>query len=436
MSKQEDLAKVSLITVLGLSILIFSLFWLKGHKLYNLEKIKVYFEDVSGLEEGSIVRWSGLRVGVVEDIKPVLKSSKGFSNGLIDQTHVKNEFLELSNKETQQAKETEDKISKLKDPNEIKMLKGKLENLKDTSQIHLQQGIAYEQQKLKESKNHVELTLVITKKDVPLGPLSKISIVPTGFIGEQYVEISPIINRVSSDKNFKQVFITQEPLRFERFLRANIESSEAFKEAITKVNKLLKDEDVELLISTIQDVRGVVKSVNKLVDNASVLLSTTSEKLEQLATSSNVLSKSVVEVGENFNKIIGDEQVQQDFKSTTSSLKVITSQAAKLLDEQGLAKDILEISQTAKDTSHELSTFIKDLRQTQEDLKLPKTISNLNSLSEKLDKLTDGLNSIVADKEFKENIKVTAQKARETSENLQKISKKYSKRFLFFRLLF
>ena len=259
---------------------------------------------------------------------------------------------------------------------------------------------------------------------------------PTGLIGEQYVEISPVVSRAASDKNFKQLFITQEPLRFERFLRANIESSEAFKEAVTKINKLLKDEDVEMLISTIQDVRNVVQGVNKLVHNASVLLSTTSEKLEQLATSSNALSKSVVEVGENFNKIIGDEQVQQDFKSTTSSLKVITSQAAKLLDEQGLAKDILDIGQTAKDTSKELSTFIKDLRQTQENLELPKTISNLNSLSEKLDKLTGELNGIVADKDFKENIKVTAQKARETSENLQKISKKYSKRFLFFRLLF
>ena len=61
---------------------------------------------------------------------------------------------------------------------------------------------------------------------------------------------------------------------------------------------------------------------------------------------------------------------------------------------------------------------------------------NLNSLSEKLDKLTTELNSIVADDKFKEDIKVTAEKARETSENLQKMSKKFNKRFLLFRLLF
>ncbi len=430
MSKQEDLAKVSLITIFGLSILIFSLFWLKGHKLYNLEKIKVCFEDVSGLEEGSIVRWSGLRVGVVENIKPILKSEKNKKT-----TDAKNEFLELSIKEAKEAETLKERILKSTNSGEVKSLKIKFEELKDISNIHLQQGIASEQQKLKESKNHVEVALVITKKDVPLGPLSKISIVPTGIIGEQYIEISPLINR-RLNKDFKRVFITQEPLRFERFMRANIESSEAFRDAVTKINKLLRDEDVELLISTIQDVRGVVKSVNKLVDNAGTLLSTTSQKLEQLATSSNTLANSVVEVGNNINKIIGDEQVQQDFKSSTASLKVITAQTAKLLDEQGLAKDILEISRTAKDTSHEVSDFIKQLRQTEEELELPKTISNINSLSEKLDTLADGLNSIVADNEFRENIKVTAQKARETSENVQKISKKFSKRFLFFRLLF
>lgn len=398
-TRQEDLTKITIISVLGLAILIFSLFWLKGYKLYNQQKIKVYFEDVSGLEEGAIVRWSGLRVGVVESIKPVLKSRAMRPHAPRDN----NQLVEQVQKE-----------------------------LKEAEQL----ALAQKQQELKESKNHVEVTLVITKKDVPFGPLSVVGIVPTGFIGEQYVEISPIINRKSSLTKFKPIFLTQEPLRFERFLKANIESSEAFRDAITKINKLLQEEDVELLVKTVQDAREVVKNVNKLIDNASLLLSTTSEKLEKLATSSNLLSTSVVEVGQNLNKIIGDEQIRQNLKTTTTNINIITEQVAKLLDEQGLAKDIVEIGHTAKETSNELSDFIKNLRQTQEELGLPKTISNLNSLSEKLDKLTGELNNVVADKKFQEDIKITAQKARETSENLQKISKKFSKRFLFFRLLF
>ena len=432
MSKQEDLTKVTIITILGLSIFIFSLFWLKGYKLHSQQKIIVYMEDVSGLEEGAIVRWSGLRVGVVESIKPVLKSQKETSQA----DKKKNEFIEAAQKELKEASELEQKLAVTKDNNEIENLKNKVQELKDNSEIHTQQGIAYEQERLKESKNHVKVSLVITKKDVPFGPLSSVSIVPSGLIGEQFVEIIPIINRKTKDSEFKSMFISKEPLRFERFLKANIESSEAFKDVLQKINKLLRDEDIELLIATVQDTRQVVHNVNKLVDNASVLLSTTSEKLEQLATSSNRLSTSVVEVGENLNKIIGDEQIRKDFKTTTSSLSIITTQVAKLLDEQGLAKDILQIGETANETSLELSNFIKDLRQTQEELELPKTVANLNSLSEKLDKLTSELNSIVADEQFKEDIKVTAKKARETSENLQDISKKFNKRFLLFRLLF
>ncbi len=433
MSKQEDLTKVSIITIIGICILAYSLFWLKGYKLYNHQKIKVCFEDVSGLEEGAIVRWSGLRVGVVESIKPVLKNKILTNNEVQIQT---NEFLVLAEKELKEIGELEKKLQDIKDSKELDGLNKKIEELKSDSQIHTQQGIALEQQKLKEKNNHVEATIVITKENVPFGPLSTVGIVPTGLIGEQYVEISPIISRKDTQENFKRVFLTQEPLRFERFMRANIESAEAFRDAITKINKLVKDEDVDLLRSTIQDTQEVVKDINKLIDNASVLLATTSEKLETLATSSNSLSSSVVQVGENINKVIGDEQVRKDLKQTASSLSVITEQVAKLLDEQGLAKDILEIGKTAKDTSSELSSFVRDLHTTQEELELPKTISNLNSLSEKLDKLTGELNGIVGDSEFKDNIKVTAEKARETSENLHKISKKFSKRFLFFRLLF
>ena len=428
MSKQEDLTKITIITILSLSIFAFTLFWLKGYKFYSEKKIKVYFEDVSGLEEGAIVRWSGLRVGVVEQIKPILRQRT--------ERVIKNELIIKGEKELQEAKNLEKKAPEIKDQKILEETKNKIKELTENSKVHIQQGIAQDTQKEKESKNHVELILVITKREVPFGPLSVVSIVPTGLIGEQYVEISPIINKTLYESKYKPVFITQEPIRFERFLKANVESSEAFRDAITKINKLIQEEDVSLLRSTVQDVREVVKDVNKLIDNASILLSTTSKKLEELATSSNLLSNSVVQVGENINKIIGDEQVRLDLKSTTSALSIITKQVSQLLDEQGLAKDILQIGQTAKETSSELSNFIKDLRQTQQELELPRTISNLNSLSEKLDKLTTELNSIVADKEFKEGIKVTIQKARETSENLQKLSKKFNKRFLLFRLLF
>lgn len=437
MSQEKDLTKVSIITLLGLSILIFTLFWLKGYKLYNQQKIKVSFEDVSGLEEGAIVRWSGLRVGVVENIEPVLKSPSKAK----DKSSSKNDLLEKGNKELKQIESLETKRSSLlseTEPNqkEIKEIEAKILNLKNVFEVHVQQGLAIEDQKQKESKNHVEVTIAITEKDIPFGPLSIVSIVPTGFIGEQYVEISPFVNRSNSQIEYKPLFITREPIRFERFLKANIESSEAFRDAITKINRLLQEDDIKLLIATVEDVRLVVQNVNKLVDNAGVLIGTTSEKLDQLATSSNQLSTSVVQVGENLNKILGDEEIRSDIKSTSKSLNTITTEVAKLFDEKGLAKDVLEISKAAKDTSTELNSFVKEIRQTQKELDFPKTVSNLNSLSEKLDKLSSEANNLVGDKTFQEDIKVSAKKARETTSNLEKISKKFSGRFTLFKLLF
>lgn len=433
MSKQEDITKVTLVTLLGLVILMSGLFWLKGYKLNSEEKIKVYFEDVSGLEEGSIVRWSGLRVGVVDGIVPVLKDGNR-SKSKEENNHER--LTKLGQDEAKKAQDLETKLILSKDQKEIEKLKKEIETLKDNALVHIQQGLAYKDQKEKERKNHVEVTLVITKKDIPFGPISIVSIVPSGLIGEQYVEIAPLINRQSTISDFKPIFITREPIRFERFLKANVESAEAFRDAIQKVNSIIREEDMDILTATVQDVKDVVNNINKLIDNASVLLTTTSEKLDQLATSSNLLSTSIVQVGENINKIIGDEQVRQDLKTTTSSINTITTEIAKLLDEKGLAKDISQIGETANQTSTELSNFIKDLRKTHEELELPRTISNLNSVSEKLDTLTGELNSVIADEKFKEDIKVTAQKARETSENLEKMSKKFNKRFLLFRLLF
>lgn len=430
MAKQDDLTKVTLITVLGIAILIGTLFWLKGYKFNSQFKTTLYFNDVSGLEEGAIVRWSGLRVGVVENIKPILILPKKQTG-----KKPKNKYYELADKTKKDITDLRAKLLKEKDKLKKESIQSQIEVLKSYIEIYDSQGGAFDKQESKQQKSHAEVTIVITKKDVPLGPISRISIVPSGFLGDHYVEITPILNKNGSDK-FDPLFVTVEPLRFERLLKANIESSEAFKEAIQKVNKLIKDEDVELLRATVADTKEVVSNVNKLINNATVLLGTTSEKLEQLAASSNSLSASVVKVGENINEIIGDEEIKSDLKETAAAINSITNEVAKLLDEEGLTNDVLEISRTAKVTSSEVSSFIADLRKTHEELDLPTTVSNLNSLAEKLDKLTADLNNVVADDEVKDDVKVTIKKARETSENLQKISKRLNKRFLLFRLLF
>lgn len=433
MAKNNDLTKITVITLLGLAILIGVLFWLKGYKFHNQRKIVVYFNDVCGLEEGAIVRWSGLRVGVVEKIEPILIIEKPNTQ---KKDFRQSRYFKLYESDLKKIKELERKILSIQDENEKNKIIEELEDLSEIAEIHNQQALAADVQDAKIDKSHVKITALITKKNVPLGPLSRVSIVPSGFIGDHYIEITPAIYQKGLKENFDTVFITQEPLRFERLLKANIESSEAFRDAITKVNRLFKNEDVDLLRNTVQDVRVVIKDVNGLINNASVLLSSTGEKLEQLATSSNELSSSIVKVGDNVNEIIGDPNLQSDLKSTAQSLKIITGDIAALLDEGGLANDIKVITENARNTSTETSALVRDLRRTNEELEIPKTIANLNSLAEKLDTLTTELNKIAADEKIKDDLKVTIEKSRQTSENLEKVSKKLNKRFLLFRLMF
>ena len=67
--------KVGVLTVIALSIFLFTVLWVKGRSFSSAERIEVQFKDVNGMRPGSGVQMMGLRVGQVEDIIPVLENA-------------------------------------------------------------------------------------------------------------------------------------------------------------------------------------------------------------------------------------------------------------------------------------------------------------------------------------------------------------------------
>src|SRR3989339_633698 len=65
-------AKVGLLTIIALALLIVSLMWLKGRTLASGEHFNVTFHDVDGMRPGAIVQIMGLKVGQVENVKPII----------------------------------------------------------------------------------------------------------------------------------------------------------------------------------------------------------------------------------------------------------------------------------------------------------------------------------------------------------------------------
>ena len=68
--KTSSSLKVGILTVVALTILIFTVLWIKGRTLSAGERIEVVFHDVNGIRPGSGVQMMGLRIGQIEEITP------------------------------------------------------------------------------------------------------------------------------------------------------------------------------------------------------------------------------------------------------------------------------------------------------------------------------------------------------------------------------
>ncbi len=70
--------KVGVLTIVALSIFLFTVLWVKGRSFSSAERIEVQFKDVNGMRPGSGVQMMGLRVGQVEEITPVIENESSY----------------------------------------------------------------------------------------------------------------------------------------------------------------------------------------------------------------------------------------------------------------------------------------------------------------------------------------------------------------------
>ena len=70
--------KVGALTLIALSIFLFTVLWIKGRTFSSAERIEVQFKDVNGMRPGSGVQMMGLRVGQVEEITPIVKDESSY----------------------------------------------------------------------------------------------------------------------------------------------------------------------------------------------------------------------------------------------------------------------------------------------------------------------------------------------------------------------
>jgi ABC-type transporter Mla subunit MlaD len=104
---------------------------------------------------------------------------------------------------------------------------------------------------------------IVTTDDVPISLVNQVTIVPSGLIGEQYVDLTSIkIEEQFLDKfNYDEPhFISLEPIRLDSLIRVNLESSEAIKNLANRVNAVFGEEDAD-------NIKNLIKASNSFVND-------------------------------------------------------------------------------------------------------------------------------------------------------------------------
>lgn len=265
---KTELLKIGIVTLIGFLALVLIIFWLKGHKIHNYAKYTFYFKNVNGLEEGNALRWNGLKIGVVESIEAVTESfdlKPLPSKQLIElgKRRLRKAYSMLNSNNLDELLMAQDEINRA----QLEIALGRV----SVDQTHIIAG------------EYVEVKVVVTKPNIPIGLISQVSVVPSGVIGEQYVDISSIRIDDQFIENYEYLeprFVIMEPIRLDTLIKANVESAESMTNLVNRLNALFGDEDAENIKEMIdslakiagdpkfrEDVRQAAANINKLTKN-------------------------------------------------------------------------------------------------------------------------------------------------------------------------
>lgn len=439
--------KVGVLTCLAISLLIFSLIWLRGCGLSQGIKQKVVFRDVNGMREGSVVQMMGIRVGSVTKITPVADK---------DGYHVNVEFL--INKDThltiprgsrlsiEQSGLIGEQFLEITPP---RLREVTLTTFKEPAK-EIVKGIPvkflYEQgyvtvgevEDVNKSwdNNLVRYRLLyritLPGAEMPDDPLFELTV---DKAGQYYLRILPREPVVVQAPPRYLIYTVEEPMRFKRFLDIQMESAEALKITNDKINQLLSDETINSLHGTVKNTEVLTARANVVMENANLLFKSTREDLNSLVGSSKELMDDMSEVSKNVNNLIGDPKLKKQIQETVQSLQQSSDALKALLNDPALKETIAN----TRDTSRNASQLMLTLRQTAQDpnlqnrmghimIQLDTSLTKLDTVMNNMQQLTDGGKN--------QEIKGILDDTRETARNMKGVSRKLNGHFTLFKLMF
>ena len=445
--------KVGILTIISLTILLFTILWIKGRSFSSAERIEVQFKDVNGMRPGSGVQMMGLRVGQVEEITPVVDGESSYVKMKFVITEPGIEIPKASMLSIQQSGLIGEQFLEITPPKLLSVYIPVINKdlvLKDANvEIKLDDKY-YDVGKVKKSQ-------IMTSKLVPieLSDLIKTDyaykidyiinlpglILPhfmTGKVvtvdGVNKLRVAPLDNSALPYPSQTSPYTVVEPMRIADFMDLQYQAAESLTEMSRMVNDLMNDR-------MIADIRDSVTNFKQLTAQATSTLEKTEKLVETSRNDIDAALWMLSDVANNFNKlstningIVGDEKFKPTLYETADSISKLSEQLSPIIgavDAKGFGEDLNAVMKNMNEISTSVNSMTKDEKLK---TKISTSIDNLNTTMCEVSTALETING--EGKNDNEGLKQIVSDTSVTMANLKKFSEKLNKRFLLFRLMF
>ena len=443
--------KVGILSLIALLIFFCTVLWVKGRAFSSAKRIEVQFKDVNGMRPGSAVQMMGMRVGQVEEIKPVIngESSYVLLKFVITDPNIK--IPKASMLSIQQSGLIGEQFLEITPP-KVKSVYVPVysrEGLYNGAEVELKMDDKYY------NVGSVKRTQIMSAKMIPINmqPYVKTPyaykldyvinlpglILPEFMLGEivqtsqgTRLRIKPLDNVSIPYPHQTSLYTVVEPMRIADFMDLQYQAAASLTETNKKINDLLDD-------SLITDLKQSIYNVKKLTAQATTTLAKTEKliddsraDLETVMVQTNKVSNEFCQLSGNINKIIGDPEFKPTMLATAKSINNLSEKLTPILgsvDAKKFANDLNATMTNITEISNAVNGMTKD-----EKLKT-KLVSTVDNLNKALYNVSLTLETVNNPKDEK-NIKCIMEDSAVTVHNLRKFSDKLNKRFLLFRLMF
>ena len=442
--------KVGILALLALFIFFCTVLWVKGRAFSNAERIEVMFKDVNGIRPGSAVQMMGLRVGQVEEIKPVVTG---------DSSYIKLKFvITEKNIKIPRASMISIQQSGLIGEQFLEITPPKLKSvyIPDT-RMALKKGAKIE---IKLDDKYYDVGIVkraqiLSRSVLPLNVQPRIStlyaykydyiidlpglILPefmegeiVNVNGEMKLRIRPLDNMPIPYPIQNSPYTILEPMRIADFLDLQYQAAESLTETNKKINEILDDRLVMDLKQSVENIKRLTAQATSTLSKAELLIDDSRKDLNSVMNMMNTVSNNFNSLSSNVNNIIGDPKFKPTMLQTANSMNNLADKLTPILgsvDAQKFASDLNVTMSNVAEISNSVNRMSNDTKLKNN---LLVTIDNVNRALCNISATLEVVNST----KDKANIKQVMEDTATTVHNLRTFSEKLNKRFLIFRLLF